>query len=73
MWVNQFLVETHGEACAHEIIANIDHQYMVSHSLIESCILRQIVFQLFLLFKDSSDSQIAMILHSGLEIILRLS
>ena len=73
MWVNQFLVKTHREAHALEIMANIDHQYMVSHSLIESHFLRQIVFQLFLIFWDSGDSQMAMILRSGLEMILRLS
>lgn len=30
MWINQYLVEEHGEACAHEIIADIDHWYVVS-------------------------------------------
>ena len=29
MWINQYLVEEHGEACAHEIIADIDHQYSI--------------------------------------------
>ncbi|KAH9997156.1 hypothetical protein BJV74DRAFT_877357 [Russula compacta] len=26
MWINQYLVEEYGEACAHEIIADIDHR-----------------------------------------------
>jgi hypothetical protein len=26
MWVNQYLLEEHGEARAHEIIADIDHR-----------------------------------------------
>ena len=27
MWVNKFLVDTHGEARGHEIMMDIDHRY----------------------------------------------
>ncbi|KAH9991215.1 hypothetical protein BJV74DRAFT_795951 [Russula compacta] len=64
MWVNQYFLKVHRDACTNEIIANIDHQY---------CSLRQVVFQQFLLFWDFDDFQMAMISPSGLEMILKLS
>lgn len=27
MWVNEYLLELHGEACGQEIVADIDHRY----------------------------------------------
>ena len=32
MWVNQYLLEEHGEARAHEIIADIDHRCVTPHN-----------------------------------------
>ena len=29
MWVNQYLIEEHGEAGAHAIIADIDHRHVI--------------------------------------------
>jgi hypothetical protein len=33
MWVNEYLLELHGEAWGLEIIADIDHQYAFSKSV----------------------------------------
>jgi hypothetical protein len=29
MWINQFLVEEHGDARGNEIITDIDHRYVI--------------------------------------------
>ena len=34
MWINQSLLEEHGEARAHNIIADIDYRYVVSTFII---------------------------------------
>ena len=44
MWVNEYLLELHGEARGQEVIADIDHQYGISTPFHISCHQFQVSF-----------------------------
>jgi hypothetical protein len=76
MWVNEYLLESHGETCAQEIIADIDHRYAFSTQFSFFCpqlwvSFRFTVFQLCQHFQDYDVSLMATISHNGQAMIPR--
>ena len=66
MWVNEYLMEEHGEAAALAIIADIDHWQVIQWlpgSLVKS--LTCLEFRLYLLSPDYDGSWMVAILYNG--------
>ena len=71
MWVNEYLLEVHGETRGLEIIADIDHRYVLFLALFSELTCSS-VYQRFLRILGYDDSQMVATLLNGLATIRKL-